>query len=161
MPRGVLQSTQSVPILFRSSQTMCPAIHDPRSRGVVAVIVRDGRFLVMRRSDMVIAPGMICFPGGGIELGESQIEALVREIHEELGVTIQPLRRIWESVTPWGVRLCWWLCRLDEQVTPIPNPAEVAECFWLTNAEMAKLPDLLESNHHFLAALQSGEIDIS
>ena len=140
---------------------MCPAIHDPRSRGVVAVIVRDGRFLVMRRSDMVIAPGMICFPGGGIELGESQIEALVREIHEELGVTIQPLRRIWESVTPWGVRLCWWLCRLDEQVTPIPNPAEVAECFWLTNAEMAKLPDLLESNHHFLAALQSGEIDIS
>ena len=140
---------------------MCPAIHDPRSVGVVAVIIRDGRFLVMRRADQVIAPGMVCFPGGGIELGECEKEAMVREIREELGVAIQPLRRIWESVTPWDVRLSWWLCRLDEQVTPVPNPVEVAECYWLTHAEMDELPDLLESNHQFLTVLQSGESDIS
>ena len=104
---------------------------------------------------------MFCFPGGGIESDETEDEALVREIREELGVTIQPLRRIWESVTPWEVRLGWWLCHLQEQLTVVPNPDEVADCRWLTAAEMAELPELLESNHHFLTALGSGEISVA
>ncbi len=133
---------------------------DPRRSGVVAVVVREGRFLVIRRSDQVIAPGMICFPGGGIEDQESEEETLVREIREELGVTIAPVRRIWRSVTPWNVKLAWWLGRIDNGQPFVPNPAEVASIHWVSVGEMRLLPNLLESMHHFLDALEGGEIEL-
>ncbi len=133
---------------------------DPRRSGVVAVIVREGRFLVIRRSDQVIAPGMVCFPGGGIEGGESEEETLVREIREELGVTIAPVRRIWRSVTPWNVKLAWWLGEIDQEQPFAPNPAEVACIQWVSTDEMRELPNLLESMHHFLDALAGEEIEL-
>src|SRR5262249_28974785 len=132
----------------------------PKRRGVVAVVVREGRLLVIRRSQFVVAPGAFCFPGGGIETGESEEVALVREIQEELNVAIKPLRRIWHSETPWRVELAWWLAEFDSNAEPIPNPAEVESIHWHTPTEMAELVGLLESNRHFLEALKLGEIVI-
>ena len=54
--------------------------------GVVGVIQQEERFLVIRRSAHVVAPGKLCFPGGGIEAGESQPVALCRELMEEIAV---------------------------------------------------------------------------
>jgi len=129
--------------------------------GVVAVIVRDGCFLVIRRSRYVVAPGWYCFPGGGIEAGESEEEALVREIREELGAEICPVRRIWRSTTPWGVNLSWWLSEIGPSVSLSPNPQEVESCHWRTPDQMFGLSQLLESNLEFLDALASGEIDLA
>jgi len=129
-----------------------------RRRGVVAVVVRQGRFLVIRRAAAVVAPGMICFPGGEGEGAETEEETLVREIREELGVAIEPIRRVWRSVTPWQVELSWWLSRIAEGELLRPNPAEVASVHWQTAGELRRLPNLLESNHHFLDALDAGEI---
>ncbi len=125
----------------------------PIRRGVVAVIVRDGRFLLIRRAASVVAPGAYCFPGGAIEGDESEPDALVRELHEELGVGVRPLRRVWASVTPWNVALGWWLADLAPGAVLSPNRAEVASVHWLTSAEMRELPELLVSNGQFLAAL--------
>ncbi len=131
-----------------------------RRRGVVAVIVEQGRFLVIRRAQSVVAPGKYCFPGGAIEPGESEEVALIREIHEELGTGVRPLRRLWQSVTPWGVPLAWWLGEIDGGSRPVPNPSEVESVHWLTPDEMAAEPDLLESNRRFLQAVAAGEIDL-
>ncbi len=133
---------------------------DPARRGAVAVVTRGPRFLVIRRSQAVVAPGAYCFPGGGIEEHESEEQALVREIREELGVTIEPIRRVWESVTPWKVRLSWWLSQMAPNATLTPNPAEVESVRWCTAGEMGALPDLLASNHAFLRALASGEVQL-
>lgn len=143
-----------------ASLWMQPPDSVPPRRGAVAVIVESGRFLVIRRSQHVVAPLMHCFPGGGIEAGESEQEALVREIDEELGAAIEPMGRVWQSVTPWGVALAWWQARLGSQTTIVPNPAEVASFHWYTAEAMAALPDLLESNHAFLAALAGGQISL-
>lgn len=129
--------------------------------GVVAVVVRENRLLVIRRSQHVRSPGAYCFPGGGIEPGESQREALRRELNEELNVDVRPVQPVWESVTPWGVRLAWWQAELESNVPPHPNPTEVESVHWLTTAEMRALPELLESNHHFLDALARGECSLS
>jgi NADH pyrophosphatase NudC (nudix superfamily) len=129
--------------------------------GVVAVLIRQGRFLVIRRSQLVVAPRAYCFPGGAIEPGESEEEALVRELREELGVAIRPVRHLWRSTTPWNVRLSWWLAELDPQAEPQPNPAEVESVHWYTSAEMRQLPELLESNRHFLDALARQEIELA
>jgi (d)CTP diphosphatase len=127
-------------------------------RGAVAVIEQAGKLLVIRRARGIVAAGALCFPGGGIEAGESESEALVREIREELGVTIQPVRRIWQCVTPWRVSLAWWLGSLPQGARLAPNPSEVESILWHTPAELAELPGLLESNRQFLAALAAGEI---
>jgi 8-oxo-dGTP diphosphatase len=137
---------------------MEPPPDDPGRRGAVAIVVRQGRMLVIRRSRWVVAPLTICFPGGGIEGCESEPQALVREFREELGVTIQPLRRLWQCVTAWKVELAWWLCDLSPDAVPIPNPAEVDAIYWVTPAEMAQMPALLDSNREFLKLIERGEV---
>jgi (d)CTP diphosphatase len=132
----------------------------PGRRGVIGVVVRSGRFLLIRRSSRVVAPLMYCFPGGGIHPGESETEALVREFQEELSVEVRPQRRIWECVTPWQVELSWWSAELAPRAEPVANPAEVASVHWLTAAEMAGLPDSLPSNSEFLEAVRRGQIDL-
>jgi 8-oxo-dGTP diphosphatase len=99
-----------------------------RRRGAVAVVVRDSRFLVIRRSAQVIAPGAFCFPGGGIEADESEERALVREFQEELGAAIRPLRRVWKSITRWQVELAWWLGELDPRVELLPTRPKSSPC---------------------------------
>ncbi len=132
-----------------------------RRHGVVAVIMREERFLVIRRAAGIAAPGKYCFPGGGIEPGELEDEALRRELLEELAAEVQPLRCIWRSVTPWGVALSWWFSALTDTATIVPNPAEVDSVHWLLRDEMLTLPELLESNRLFLDAIAAGEISLS
>ena len=135
---------------------MAESDSQPPRRGVVAVILRGEQFLVIRRSQHVRAAGMHCFPGGAIEPGESEEEALRRELSEELALTTQPLRRLWQSVTPWNVHLAWWLAGIDVQALPIPNPLEVESFHWLNAAEIRALPNLLASNLEFLEAWERG-----
>ena len=127
------------------------------THGVVAVVTDADRWLVIRRSASVRAPGKICFPGGGLESGESEQDAIVREMQEELRVAVAPVSRLWASLTPWDVHLAWWHVDLLSAPQAIdPNLAEVAECFWLTPDEIGELPDLLPSNLAFLAAWRCG-----
>ncbi len=130
----------------------------PRRRGVVAVITRHERFLVIRRSQWVEAPRTICFPGGGIEDAESEEAALAREIREELSVDVAAQQRIWESITPWNIHLAWWSARLPDDAPLVPNPAEVESVHWWTIPKMLDAADLLQSNRAFLAALSAGQI---
>lgn len=138
-----------------------PRQQESRQRGAVAVCVRHGRMLVIRRSQKVVAPLTYCFPGGGIEPGESDRQALIREFREEIGVDVSPLRRIWQSVTAWQVELSWWLAELPADAVPTPNLEEVESILWVTPAEMLQLPGLLSSNREFLELVQRGEIRLA
>jgi 8-oxo-dGTP diphosphatase len=55
---------------------------------VAAAIMRNGRVLAARRALPPEVAGQWEFPGGKVEAGESESDALVREIREELGVEI-------------------------------------------------------------------------
>ena len=131
-----------------------------RKRGVVGVILREQRLLIIRRSLTVPAPGKLCLPGGGIESGESEPEALVREMQEELTIDVKPIRLCWRSVTPWGTNLAWWLAHLDPRVTPLANPDEVAEVHWMTKDELRTARDMLPSLPTFVDAWDRGELHL-
>jgi 8-oxo-dGTP diphosphatase len=136
-----------------------PTTH--RKRGVVGVIFRDERLLIIRRSMTVAAPGKLCLPGGGIESGESESEALVREMQEELAIDVQPVHLCWRSVTPWGTELAWWLALLDQCVTPVANPDEVAEVHWMTRGEIRAASGMLASLPTFIDAWEQGQVDLN
>jgi 8-oxo-dGTP diphosphatase len=57
---------------------------------VSAAIFRAGRVLIVRRG---IPPmeGIYTLPGGGVELGETLEQAVVREVREETGLAIEPM----------------------------------------------------------------------
>jgi 8-oxo-dGTP pyrophosphatase MutT (NUDIX family) len=126
---------------------------DDPPHGVVAVIESAGRYLLIKRGPDVSAPGWWCLPGGGIEPGESEALALVRELREELGIDTVPVRPLWRAVTAWGVDLAWWETRWDATGAIRPDPGEVAEVSWFTTAEALKLRRLLGSNIAFFEAL--------
>ncbi|MCK2149122.1 Nudix family hydrolase [Marinobacter alexandrii] len=54
----------------------------------VAVIIRDGRVLIARRPDHTHQGGLLEFPGGKVEPGETVQQALVREIAEETALAV-------------------------------------------------------------------------
>lgn len=58
----------------------------------------EGRFLLSSRPEGKVYAGHWEFPGGKLEAGETVEQALRRELHEELGITIG-------AVQPWKVLL--------------------------------------------------------
>jgi 8-oxo-dGTP diphosphatase len=54
----------------------------------VGVIIRDGRVLIARRPEHAHQGGLLEFPGGKVEPGETVQQALVREIAEETGLKL-------------------------------------------------------------------------
>ena len=98
------------------------------------------------------APLKLCFPGGGVEADEPQPTAVVREIREELGVGVEPVRCVWRwdatpELTLWG----WTATCPGGELTP--DAFEVADVLWLTPAEIVDHPDAMPTNRDFVAAL--------
>ncbi len=130
---------------------MNPQEPQPKRYAVVAVIFEKDRFLVIQRSLTETAPGAYCFPGGEIEPNESESQALLRELQEEIGVdSATPVRRLWRSTTARNVDIAWWLTKLPPDCTIHPNPDEVADVMWMTIPQMVECEELLDSNTEFL-----------
>jgi 8-oxo-dGTP pyrophosphatase MutT (NUDIX family) len=64
---------------------------------VVAIIQKAGRFLFIKRSDYIdIAVGYWCPVSGRVEENETQVEALEREVMEEVGLSVKALEKVCE-----------------------------------------------------------------
>lgn len=61
----------------------------PHIRVVAAEISRDGRYLITQRRPEATLPLLWEFPGGRVEDGESDAEALRRELLGRLGITAE------------------------------------------------------------------------
>jgi 8-oxo-dGTP diphosphatase len=69
----------------------------PCTEVAVGILLRpDGRFLLTTRPQGKAYAGHWEFPGGKLEAGEDVVQALVRELHEELGIAIHGAQ-IWRE----------------------------------------------------------------
>ena len=130
---------------------------DRGRHAVVAIIIEESRFLVIRRSELVRAPGLLCFPGGGIEFGEDFETAVKREAFEELTLNVDVIKHLWSSETLWGTKLEWLVCTRTIHQEPTPNLDEVSEIHWLNEAELRSRKDLLGSLPDFFSAKDRGD----
>jgi len=108
---------------------------------VAAIIERAGRFLVGKRSPhKQSAPNYWCPISGGIEAGESQADAVVREVREETGLRVTALEKVDECDTHDGSAIIhWWLApTLDDAPARLAND-EHSELRWVTLEELRRL----------------------
>ncbi len=118
---------------------------------VATALVRDGRVLVARRTRPPELAGRWELPGGGVEAGESETDAVARECREELGARVRATGRIGPDL-PIAVGLL--RVHLAELMPGSPEPAalEHSALRWVgapeldaldwVDADRAVLPDL-------------------
>ena len=107
---------------------------DRKAAGVAVVVVEDERgagiLLTKRAPRMRAHAGQWALPGGRLDAGETVEQAALRELSEELGLTVAPdvvLGRLDDYSTRSGYRITpvvMWAGAVTEQLTP--NPVEVA-----------------------------------
>jgi 8-oxo-dGTP diphosphatase len=101
---------------------------------VGAAIIEDGRLLAARRADPPELAGLWEFPGGKVEPGETEDEALIRECAEELGVEVVVGERIggdWPLANGYVMRVL-----LATVVAGVPEAKEHLAVRWLALDEL-------------------------
>ena len=104
----------------------------------VALIFKGDEFLVTRRPDEGLLGGLWELPGGKWEQGETGLQALHRELGEELGIRVHVQRdypAIRHSYTHFGVRLHPFLCALDGR----RRPRSALPMRWIRREDIAAL----------------------
>ena len=104
----------------------------------VGVIVRNDRIFIQKRPGSGLMPHLWEFPGGKLKDGETPEEALVREIDEELGVSVRCVDKIGvirHSYTSFRVALHAFLCELRDPKQE-PELRSSVDCRWVTRREL-------------------------
>jgi 8-oxo-dGTP diphosphatase len=131
------------------------SVEKPKIVEVAAAVLQktDGTFLLAQRPADKIWAGHWEFPGGKVEPGESARDALVRELHEELGIAV-------ETAYPWLTRVFTYphaTVRLNFfRITAWqgePHPHEGQQFSWQLAHEVSVKP-LLPANAPIIRALE-------
>lgn len=117
---------------------------------VAAVVERAGRFLVCRRPIMSRHGGLWEFPGGKLRHGEDHAAAALRELKEELGVSVRGTQDIIYSVRDGDSLFVISFVRVE--ILGDPEPLEHEELRWAAPEEMANL-DFAPSDARFVRAV--------
>lgn len=119
-------------------------------RSVAGILIQDGKAFVAKRGSAGSYCGFWEFPGGKVERGESDEEALVREFNEEFSIIVSAKRLLGEVLFPHRGKdrvLAAWL--IDIAPFNRPQLLEHDELAWVTATELAALP-LVDSDRKIL-----------
>ncbi|MGB7281057.1 MAG: (deoxy)nucleoside triphosphate pyrophosphohydrolase [Candidatus Acidiferrum sp.] len=130
-------------------------------RVVVAAIIERGdhRFLIGQRRRNDTSPLKWEFPGGKVEEGEAPEAALARELHEELGVTLQKCVEIGRArhkyaAVPQELEIRFYAASINESNI---TPKTFEQVAWVLPKDLGNY-DFLAANSQLIAQLATGRL---
>jgi 8-oxo-dGTP pyrophosphatase MutT (NUDIX family) len=139
-PAGALRRFTRVPIALQGRRAAAVAIALSGGDGAPAI------WLTRRTSGLRAHPGQFALPGGRLDPGEDAVDAALRELQEELGVTAvrsQCLGLLDDYPTRSGYVITPVVVRVSDGQEPAPNPSEVAEVHRIPVTELDVPPRFL------------------
>lgn len=103
-----------------------------------AVIVRNGRVLLVKRR---VKEGTLSwqFPAGGVEPGETPVEAAIRETHEETTLVVSEIKTLGDRIHPkTGRQMHYIACEAPDGLAAVGDEEELAAVAWATLDELAE-----------------------
>ena len=130
----------------------------PSARASIVVVAaalfdRDGRVLIAQRPPGKPLAGRWEFPGGKVDAGESERQALVRELREELGIEVvaaRPFMRLTHAYAERDVELSLWIV---ERFSGEPRSLDAQALKWVAPGRLG-FEDILEADQPFIEALR-------
>jgi 8-oxo-dGTP diphosphatase len=113
----------------------------------------DGQVLIAQRPPAKPLAGRWEFPGGKVDAGESERQALARELREELGIEVlaaRPFMRLTHAYAERDVELSLWIV---ERFSGEPRSLDAQALKWVAPARLAA-EDILEADEPFIEALR-------
>jgi 8-oxo-dGTP diphosphatase len=107
-------------------------------RVVAAVIERGGRYLLTQRKETAVFPLLWEFPGGRVEAGETDEQALRREVRGRIGVNVTVVEKMGEHVHQYDgydVHLTMFACQIPRESPPLP--LAVREVRWVSSEDLS------------------------
>lgn len=118
-------------------------------RIVGCIIEYDGKLLLLYRHSIKSEGDTWGLPGGKVESGESDLEAIIREVYEETGYQAQPSQvetlGTFVCTAPSGRANDWAVHRIRLTELPVITLAnqEHTQARWMTPQECSELPNLI------------------
>ena len=109
-------------------------------RVVAAVIGKDDRYLVTQRRPTAVLPLLWEFPVGKVEVGETDLEALKRELKHRVGVDVEPgaqISSVSHAYEHYTVELHLYECRITRGE---PEAVNVHQFRWVESEQFDRLP---------------------
>jgi 8-oxo-dGTP diphosphatase len=108
----------------------------------VALVDAEGRVLIAQRPEGKSMAGLWEIPGGKVDAGETPEQALVRELHEELGIEtatscLAPIAFASHGYEKFHLLMPVFVCR---KWAGTPQPREGQALKWVQPAELARYP---------------------
>jgi len=128
-----------------------------------ALIIQDGKLLMQKRNDPQRPDyhGKWEFPGGGVEFKEKILENVVREVKEETGLVVEPIKLLQHIAVEWQeyptfsyqVYLIPYVCKvIGGNLTPRDH--EVLEAKWFELDEVLNYPLVGENANMYSKLLE-------
>ena len=110
----------------------------PTIRVVAAEIRRDGRYLITQRQPHATLPLLWEFPGGRVEAGETDAEALQRELREEMNIDVGVGEESLSVVREYDEYIIDFHVYRTELHSPEITPIKIHDYRWVTLEEMVE-----------------------
>jgi mutator protein MutT len=112
----------------------------PLQKVVAAVIINDdGEILITQRPEDVHLGGYWEFPGGKVEMGEREEDALRRELLEETALEICAVDKFWEDRFEYDIKtvhLVFYICRLCRNNQKV-RKVEISDFRWVKKDQLS------------------------